>query len=288
MATSPAHRFGQLIGDLLEEIMLPQLQKFCKARGLYLDKRGDRPARNGKKLIWRDRYENSHDLDFVIEKDGTDDKIGRPVAFIEAAWRRYTKHSKNKVQEIQSAVLPIAEKYSWDKPFLGAILAGLFTDPSLRQIESSGFNVALFSYESIINAFDNIGIDVRFDESTSDKIFARVIAKIEKLKKNEREQLKSLLVSSNSNLLNCFFSQLEITLDRQIDELILIPLYGNSYSFSAINELKNFIDNYIFTNKNLEFNSYKIIVSYSNSDKIEANFHNKESLLKFIDYISLK
>lgn len=154
MANSPSHRFGQIIGDLLEEIMLPQFQSFCIKRGLYLDKKGVRgKARNGKKVSWLDKYGNTHDLDFVIEKGGTADVIGRPLAFIEAAWRRYTKHSRNKAQEIQGAILPIAEKHYWDKPFLGAILAGVFTDGSLKQMKRSGFEVALFPYESIVLAF---------------------------------------------------------------------------------------------------------------------------------------
>jgi hypothetical protein len=108
VAKSPAHRFGQIIGDLLEEIILPQLQKYCDERSLYLDKKGKRTARPGSKVSWQDRYENFHDLDFVIESGGTDDVLGRPVAFIEAAWRRYTKHSRAKAQEIQGAVMPIA------------------------------------------------------------------------------------------------------------------------------------------------------------------------------------
>ena len=105
MASSPAHRFGQIIGDLLEEIMLPLLQDFCDNRRLYLDKKGIRSARKGKKVTWLDKYENAHDLDFVIERGGSDSVVGRPVAFIEAAWRRYTKHSKNQVQEIQGVRL---------------------------------------------------------------------------------------------------------------------------------------------------------------------------------------
>ncbi len=101
MANSPSHRFGQTIGDLLEEIMAPQLQAFCDKRGLYLDKKGTRgQARAGTKVSWIDKYGNSHDLDFVIEKGGTENIRGRPLAFIEAAWRRYTKHSRNKAQEI--------------------------------------------------------------------------------------------------------------------------------------------------------------------------------------------
>src|SRR3990172_6168045 len=110
MAESPAHKFGQVIGELLETVVLPQLDAFCKNQGLYLDhqKKG-RPARTGKKVTWEDQYGNVHDLDFVIERDGTDEKNGRPLAFIETAWRRYIKHSRNKAQEIQGAILPLAE-----------------------------------------------------------------------------------------------------------------------------------------------------------------------------------
>ena len=83
--------------------MRPRLKTFCARRDLYLDVPGERPGvRRGKKIRWTDRYGNEHDLDFVIERGGSFEKQGRPVAFIEAAWRRYTKHSRNKAQEIQA------------------------------------------------------------------------------------------------------------------------------------------------------------------------------------------
>jgi hypothetical protein len=153
-------------------------------------------------------------------------------------------------------------------------------------MESSGFKVALFSYKSIVNAFNGIGIDVHFDENTSDAVFKQVVAKIENLKTDKRKKLKDSLISFNTKLLSKFFTQLKITLDRQIDELILIPLYGNSYSFSTIDELNKFIDNYIVDKTYLKFNSYRIIVIYSNEDKIEASFHDKDDLAKFLAYIS--
>lgn len=100
MAELPSHTFGQYLGNLLEIVFLPELDEFCATHGLYLDKHGVRPVRKGKKATWIDGYGNSHDLDFVIEKNGTPHAMGRPLAFIEAAWRRYTKHSRNKAQEI--------------------------------------------------------------------------------------------------------------------------------------------------------------------------------------------
>lgn len=169
MAESPSHRFGQIVGNLLEEILLPVLQNFCEERRLYLDRHGKRVGvRKGKKVSWEDNYGNTHDLDFVIEKDGSAENRGRPVAFIEAAWRRYTRHSKAKAQEIQGAILPIAEKYENDKPFLGAVLAGEFTRSSLDQLKSLGFEVVYLPYETIVDAFQSVNIDVRFGDETPD------------------------------------------------------------------------------------------------------------------------
>lgn len=63
--------------------MTPQFQSFCDDRGLYLDKKGTRgEARDGKKVSWIDKYGNSHDLDFVIEKEGSD-------ALLDSTFRKY-------------------------------------------------------------------------------------------------------------------------------------------------------------------------------------------------------
>jgi hypothetical protein len=118
MALSPSHRFGQIIGEVLEAATLPLLVSFAKKHGLYLDKKGDRPCRRGRKCSWKDLNGNTHDLDYVLEKGGDPNKVGMPVAFIETAWRRYTKHSRNKAQEIQGAVVPLVETYRNAGPFI--------------------------------------------------------------------------------------------------------------------------------------------------------------------------
>jgi hypothetical protein len=289
VANSPSHRFGQIIGDLLEEIMGPQFQKFCEPRGLYLDKKGTRgAARSGKKVSWIDKYGNSHDLDFVIEKGGSADVRGRPLAFIEAAWRRYTKHSRNKAQEIQGAVLPIADEYGWDKPFLGVVLAGVFTQGSLDQMRSSGFEVALFPYESILDAFASIDIDVKFDEETPDAVFQNTIDAIESITIDKRDLLKQHLIKSNQALLDKFFNELESTLDRQISEIILIPLHGQQSEFSTVSEAIEFVEVYKEERaESAKFRKYEVIVRYNNGDKIDASFQDKDKAIKFLKYIEL-
>lgn len=289
MANSPSHRFGQIIGDLLEEIMTPQLQSFCDARSLYLDKKGARGrARTGKKVTWEDKYGNLHDLDFVIEKDGSPDTRGRPLAFIEAAWRRYTKHSRNKAQEIQGAILPIAEQYWQDQPFLGAILAGVFTSGSLTQMRTSGFEVALFPYDSIIAAFAAVGIDAGFDEKTQDAVFQHTIDQIAALATQQRAALKQHLIESNQTLLDRFFYELQTRLDRQIERILLIPLHGHEREFEAITSAIEFVNQYHEESQpEGKFRKYEILVRYSNGDKIEAAFTDKERAIGFLSYIAM-
>ncbi|MSO19068.1 MAG: hypothetical protein EXQ56_01170 [Acidobacteria bacterium] len=158
MAESPAHKFGQIIGDLIEAAVEPLLRRFAEEHKLFLDKKGPRPARSGSKLSWTDAHGNTHDLDYVLERNGSHAKTGQPVAFIETAWRRYTKHSRNKAQEIQGALIPLLETHKHHAPFIGTILGGVFTKGALSQLESLGFSVVYFSYESVISAFKRVGI----------------------------------------------------------------------------------------------------------------------------------
>jgi len=289
MANSPSHKFGQIIGNLLEELIEPEFLKFCKERNLYLDAQGKRyPARTGKKVSWEDKYGNSHDLDFVIEKGGTRDKIGQPVAFIEAAWRRYTKHSRNKAQEIQGAVLPIADKYDWDVPFLGAVLAGIFTDGSLNQMKSTGFEILYFPYDSIVSAFDAVGIDVRFDESTPDADFQSAINAIEALDRTEWNALKETLQHSAQDNIQNFLDALVKTLDRTISQVLVIPLHGDEVVFSDASLAIDFINQYDEANGEGAFRKYEVIVRYTNGDSIDASFQDKESVLGFLAYVSAR
>ncbi len=78
MGESPSHKFGQIIGDILEGAVEPLLRQFADVNGLYLDKQGDRPARSSRKVSWTDIFHNMHDLDYVLEGGGTSHQIGSP------------------------------------------------------------------------------------------------------------------------------------------------------------------------------------------------------------------
>jgi hypothetical protein len=241
MAISHAHRLGQIIGESLENALEPFLREFAEKHGLYCDKKEFRPARSGTKLTWTDINDNKHDLDFVLEKDGTRGHTGKPVAFIECAWRRYTKHSRNKAQEIQGAIMPLLEKYKRDNPFIGVILAGVFTDNSLKQLQSLGFTILYFPYEMIVNAFRTMGIDVYFEENTTEEYFARQIALWENLNDIQKDKVYKKIMEQNSFAINQFMSALQLKLDRKIVRVHVWMMYGKQYMFDSIEKAKEFI-----------------------------------------------
>ena len=287
MAESPAHRFGQLIGELLESVLLPQLEDFCRSEGLYLDhQKNERSARRGKKVPWTDQYGNTHDLDFVIERGGTDNEIGRPIAFIESAWRRYTKHSRNKAQEIQGAILPLAEKYRWNNPFLGAVLAGVFTEGSLDQLRSLGFQVVYFPYESLVAAFHSEGFNISFDETTPDQVFEDTTIRIEGAAPQQIARIRTHLVRANQNAIDEFFAALRQRLGRHITSVVIIPLYGRINVFPTIEDALRFLDAHMIYEGSGVFRKYEVRVEFSNGDKVEASFDAKTRVKDFLEFVT--
>lgn len=281
MAESLSHKFGQLIGDLLELALEPHLQKFARKHKLYLDKKGVRKARSGKKVTWIDSKENKHDLDFVLERGGTENKMGVPVAFIESAWRRYTKHSRNKAQEIQSAVLPLANKYKNASPFVGVVLAGEFTEGALAQLKSLGFGVLYFPYDTVVKAFYKFGIDAAFDEKTAETDFRKKIDSWNKLV-NKEDVAKELLKLNKKNV-DEFLSALSDTVSRFIERIIILPLYGEETVSISVTEAIFFLKKYSEDKPKLPLSKYEIIIKYNTGDKIEASFKDKKDSIKFLE-----
>lgn len=282
MAESPAHRFGQIIGDVLELAIEPLLSSFASSHSFYLDKKGRRPARRGKKVQWKDLNGNNHDLDYVLEKGGTPNNIGTPVAFIETAWRRYTKHSRNKAQEIQGAILPLAATYRETGPFYGAILAGVFTDGALTQLKSLGFSILFFPYDAIITAFGSVGIDAHTDESTPDAEIAKKVEAWDSLSSDKRLLIGETLLKLRSEDVNVFMETLDRTISRTLETVRILPLHGVPLEVFSIDEAIKIIEEYNEEQANRPVVRYEIELVYSNGDKIDGLFIDKTSAILFL------
>ena len=282
MAESPSHKFGQIIGDTLEAAILPLLVTFAIKHRLYVDHKGPRPCRKGLKCLWTDLHGNTHDLDSVLESGGTGYKKGAPVAFIEIAWRRHTKHARNKAQEIQGAIEPLAETYSSLGPFKGAVLAGGFTDGAINQLRSLGFTVLFFTYKMIISAFEVVGIDAFYDEDTADQECQQKVDKWNSLTKLDKERIPKELLKSNWSNVERFMASLESSIARKVDRIIVLPLHGNSFEVKTVNDAVRFIESYVENIAPRKFERYEIQIRFTNGNEIIGKFNDKISAIEFL------
>lgn len=282
MAESPAHRFGQIVGEVLEAAVTPLLTSFAEKHGLYLDKQGERPCRPGKRCTWLDLNNNKHDLDFVLERGGSADKLGIPAAFIETAWRRYTKHSRNKAQEIQGAIIPLAETYKNARPFVGVILAGVFTGGALAQLRSLGFSVLYFSYDSVVAAFNDYGITASFDEDTPDSAFEKKAKRYDKLSAGHKLGLARALLHKQKADVEEFMTALEKVISRQIDRITVLPRYGSPTEMATVEEAIKFLEGYQAKPGKSPIQRYEIRIRYNNADSVEATFADRADAVAFL------
>ncbi len=282
MANSAAHRFGQIIGDLLEDTIIRYCKLIADEYEMYLDYKHPRQARdNNKEVKWKDINDNTHKLDIVIEREGSEAEYGTPKAFIEVAWRRYTKHSKNKVQEISAAIKPLVQLYSEACPFYGAVLAGEFTNNSLNQMRSEGFKLLHFSNEAIEEAFASQGINAHWEEGTSEKELQERIDQFNALSKEQIKAIGDILMKNNIAQWESFLQCLRNALERKIKIIYITSLFGISKVFSNVQDACNYV---AFDEEEISFNhntfrGYEIVVEYSNGDKINMHFKEKQMAL---------
>lgn len=283
MASAPGHRLGQIVGDALELSVEPILRRFANAHGLYLDQKGPRATRPGQmKCRWIDGLGNSHDLDFVLERGGTEDRIGNPAAFIEIAWRRYTKHSRAKAQEIQGAVLPLLAKWAQVKPLGAAVVAGRWTTGALNQLRSNGFSVLHLPYDDIVSVFSSYGIDLDLNEDTADEYSQLQIARWTTLTPGQKEDLGGALRDCAPDAYAAFGRDLRYAITRAVERVSILPLHGTGLEFSSIDRAIENLLSYVPPEVCGPINRFELRIVYSNGDKVEAQFANNVDAIDFL------
>lgn len=283
MADSPAHAFGQKLGAFLEIVVEYLLIPVATRYGLYLDRKGIRPARgNLKKATWTDKYGSKHDLDYVLERGGSVTRLGDPLAFIEAAWRKGSRHSKNKVQEIQGAILPLVETNSHHAPFAGVILAGDFTAPSIQQLKNLKFKVLYFPTYTAASAFQKVGLDINSSDTTPDSDYLEKITAFNSLTQVELIQVIEEMIKLHSQEVDDFIKTLEQCLTRQITFVRVLPLHGVAFELNSIVEALEFVENYNATGIDTPALKFEVEIRYGNGDKIQATLSEKDDVLAFL------
>jgi hypothetical protein len=221
-------------------------------------------------------------LDFVLERGGTPERAGVPAAFIETAWRRYTKHSRNKAQEIQGAIEPLALTFRNAHPFKGAILAGVFTEGALAQLRSLGFTVLYIPYDSVVTVFKRFGIDAPFDESTQDSEFAQKVLAYTHLTTSTRAKLAAALAKAHAGEVRKFLQSLERVVSRQIERVIILALHGADHESATIADAMAFISAYKDDGSTKPVERIEIRLCYTNGDEILGTFKDKSAAIEFL------
>ena len=291
MAESLAHRWGQIIGDGFEMFVRNVLGEVAQRHRLYLDFKRPRATRGGQgKVTWQDGYGNKHDLDYVLERGGTEDTLGVPIAFIESAWRRYTKHSKNKVQEIEAAIMPIALTFSRHQPFCGAVLAGEFTRNALHQLESKGFGLLHIPYNSVLAAFKDLAIDASSEDGvggTTEDQFREKIAKWESLPQPQAtNRLLARIHELHAQEIQGFKQCLEAALMRQVASVRLTVLRGHSVECSDVDSAIAYLieeeKSYRLREDGEQREAFEVQVRFNTGTKIEAHFLKRAEAIGFL------
>jgi len=285
--TSPGHKLGQLIGNFFEGFFSNRLINLAEELGFYCDKKGLRPKVRGKKrkVTWTDGEGNIHDMDYVFEKNGTRDRKGEPIAFIELAWRRYTKHSRNKAGEIQAALVPLGNTYRNTCNFLGAILSGEFTEGARRQLASQNINILYIPSRKIVGAFLIKGINLDYPEDATNQQKYELIETWENLSQADIKDIDKAFADSIKSDYEKFVRSLKSALLRKIEKIRILPLFGNEMVFtSVVNAIAAIEEHDIIPEEGAKFCKFEIYMQFTNGDKIEGSFHEREEALKFLRF----
>ncbi|MBI4338022.1 MAG: hypothetical protein HY683_09385 [Chloroflexi bacterium] len=282
--TSPGHKLGQMIGNLFEELCAKDLARFCSEHGFYCDRRGPRPHVRGKsqKVTWVDAAGNKHDLDYVIEKGGSLEKRGEPVAFIELAWRRYTKHSRNKTGELEGSLLHLRNSYR-SCLFVGCILAGRYTEGGKNQLRSHGIVVLHVPFETLATCFRQQGIELDYPENAPASHKRAVIRRWGGLSARNLNAVTTRLRNAIEPDYSEFLRSLERSLLRRVTVVRVLPLYGSAMEFSSVREAVAAFDSVALTGgSELPLVQFEVQVRFANGDAVDGVFQDKAGALKFL------
>lgn len=286
---SPGHKLGQMIGDFFEKfvdtVLAARLEKIALKHRLYLDRKGQRPTVRGKlkKVSWLDNRGNKHDLDFVLEYGGSVATKGRPIAFVEAAWRRYTKHSINKSGEIEGALIHLRDSHRTCR-FVGAALAGEWTVGAIKQMESRGITLLHIPYIAVINSFRIRGIDLDYAELASPREKHSLIRSLKALRDSEWTEIAVALEQEVAEELSAFLLSLEASVTTEITQVLVCGLFGRRAEVPSVAKAIEWITHFDpSTVENTVFEKFEVLLRFKDGREIDGrSFPNKDSAIIFL------
>jgi hypothetical protein len=278
--SSAGHGLGQLIGDWWEEsVALPLLEDVAKRLHLYLDSRFKRRTCRSDKILWRDADGNDVDYDFVLELNGSAEKVGVPVGFVETFWRRGARHSKDKARDDSGKLLPMRNTYPTAR-FLGILALGDFTAPAREYVGNRLINLFYVPKDKAIEAFQKHGIDIDYADDLAEPEKLKLLQKFQaaftaESKGAVAQTLKEIVGVSAFKSYQDNVSAALSALPQQIS--IGQSSHSKSLIFSSVKEATRFLEKPEFGNE-IDSVTYKYQVEYSDGTDFERELESLDKL----------
>ncbi|MHB1424937.1 MAG: hypothetical protein ACYC3I_17330 [Gemmataceae bacterium] len=136
---------------------------------------------------------NEVDYDFVMELDGTDEKLGIPVAFFECFWRRGKRHSKDKARDDTGKLLPMRDVHPTAR-FLGIVAGGDFTAPARVLVQNRQIDLFYIPKAKIVSAFEKHALGIEYTDKLPEAEKAKLAdAFMHGLNKKKKHQVATTL-----------------------------------------------------------------------------------------------
>ena len=161
-------------------------------------------------------------------------------------------------------------------PFIGVILAGDFTDGALTQLRSLGFRVLYFSYDSIVAAFDSVGIDARLTKTRrTPPVRRRFRPGTRGTARTKTDRTASSSAAGRPSGPNSVLAGRSH--QWQINRVVVLPLHGTPFTWETVDAAIGFIEAYSETDPVPKpVARYEIQIRYDNNDSIRGEFVEKE------------
>lgn len=286
---SAGHRLGQLIGNWFEEFfVLPLLTKVSKELNLFVDNRFvERPIR-GNKIIWPDVDGNQVDYDFVLELNGTANRLGIPVAFIETFWRRGSRHSKDKARDDSGKLIPMRKTYPTAR-FLGIVSAGDFTRPARELVRSREISLFYVPKQKIIKAFEEHQLIMDYPDRTNEQQKQKIASEFEANFSTEKKQAvaNSLIELIGQATVESYIAGVRSQLSALPQEIRFILRQDSApVIFDSLDEAAEFVKSPQFS-VDTQKASYIYQITYSDGSEFEQTALSLDELRALHDQITV-
>lgn len=137
-----------------------------------------------------------------------------------------------------------------------------------------------------MQAFNIHGIDIYFDEDTTESDLRKKYAAVSK-----RSNLKVLEKVREEILKTCdkeikqFVAELSASYKRKIKTICILPLHGKRTEVADVEKAIDFINGYAEIPADQQLEYIEVIVTYNNGTIIQGQFKEKEEAVDFLEKI---